>query len=339
MHIGGTKGKGSTCLYVDALLNHHRRTICPLEKVGLFTSPHLTQVRERFSINGQPISEEQFSEYFFQLWHRTHGSSNTVEDHKLGYFSFLTCLSFFIFINERVTIAVYETGIGGEFGATSILPDPLVIALSSLGIDHISQHGSKIEDVAREEAGIFRPGRAAFTVSQPEEALVAVQNRALEKGAVFRQILDDPRLGHDFMHSRQAQNASLAVAICEEVLGREIPDAVITKLPHLRLPGRSCTVPDGKVTWWLDIAHTRESLEVATEWFVKSTKSRRSYKILVFNHESPRRDGKQLMDALCDALSPYPGSYPRTLILTKNELAAGWKTPGTCDLKHVVPSC
>ena len=129
IHIAGTKGKGSTCGFLAAILNERRRSLGRPSKIGLFTSPHMVSVRERIQINAQPISEISFTEYFFHVW-------RALPLGTLGYFRFLTLLSFFIFREEGVDAAIYETGVGGEDDATNVIQSPVATGITSLGIDY-----------------------------------------------------------------------------------------------------------------------------------------------------------------------------------------------------------
>ncbi|XP_055742442.1 folylpolyglutamate synthase, mitochondrial-like isoform X2 [Salvelinus fontinalis] len=205
IHVTGTKGKGSTCAFTERILRDYGF------RTGFYSSPHLVQVRERIRINGQPISKELFTKYFWEVfaqldatklvqhfWYNTSGTTllvqhfwyNTsgttlLDSHGVSmpaYFRFLTILAFHVFIHERVDLAVIEVGIGGAYDCTNVIRKPWVCGISSLGIDHTSILGNTIEEIAWQKAGIFKPGVPVFTVKQPDRPMTVLQDRAKEIG-------------------------------------------------------------------------------------------------------------------------------------------------------------
>uniref|UniRef100_A0A493TDA4 Folylpolyglutamate synthase n=1 Tax=Anas platyrhynchos platyrhynchos TaxID=8840 RepID=A0A493TDA4_ANAPP len=179
IHVTGTKGKGSACAFTERILRGYGL------KTGFYSSPHLVQVRERIRINGQPLSKELFSKYFWLVYNR-------LEETKVGasrgsmpaYFRFLTIMAFHVFLQEKVDLAVLEVGIGGAYDCTNIIRTPVVCGVSSLGIDHTSILGDTVEKIAWQKGGIFKPGVPAFTVPQPERPLEVLRDRAREGGSV-----------------------------------------------------------------------------------------------------------------------------------------------------------
>ncbi|KAH8158287.1 hypothetical protein CIB48_g9968, partial [Xylaria polymorpha] len=150
IHVAGTKGKGSVCAYLTALLTHSSSGEVA-GKVGTYTSPHLVSVRERIAINGVPISQDLFTRYFFAVWDacteaaRAEQKGDVSEDVLGGpatkpfYFRFLTLVALRAFLSEGVRSAVIECGIGGEYDSTNVLPAELITAsvVAQLGIDHV----------------------------------------------------------------------------------------------------------------------------------------------------------------------------------------------------------
>ncbi|NWU62575.1 FOLC protein, partial [Pterocles burchelli] len=145
------------------------------------SSPHLVQVRERIRINGQPISKEQFSKYFWLVYNRLEETKDPVHGSMPAYFRFLTIMAFHVFLQEKVDLAVVEVGIGGAYDCTNIIRTPVVCGVSSLGIDHTSILGDTMEKIAWQKGGIFKPGVPAFTVAQPERPLEVLRDRARER--------------------------------------------------------------------------------------------------------------------------------------------------------------
>ncbi|NXV85363.1 FOLC protein, partial [Calonectris borealis] len=145
------------------------------------SSPHLVQVRERIRINGQPISKELFSKYFWLVYNRLEETKDPVHASMPAYFRFLTIMAFHVFLQEKVDLAVVEVGIGGAYDCTNIIRAPVVCGVSSLGIDHTSILGDTMEKIAWQKGGIFKPGVPAFTVVQPERPLEVLRDRAQER--------------------------------------------------------------------------------------------------------------------------------------------------------------
>ncbi|CAL9071689.1 unnamed protein product [Musa textilis] len=173
IHIGGTKGKGSTCTFCEAILRE-----CGF-RTGLFTSPHLMDVRERIRINGLDISEDKFLYYFWDCWNLL--KERVDEDLPMPpLFQFLTVLAFKIFVSEKVDVAIIEVGLGGRLDSTNVVKEPVVCGITSLGMDHMEILGDTIGQIASAKAGIFKPHVPAFTVPQLPEAMLALEERASE---------------------------------------------------------------------------------------------------------------------------------------------------------------
>ena len=158
IHVAGTKGKGSTSAFCDSILRQTRITAkdgsSRFIKTGLYTSPHLQEVRERIRIDGSPVSKEMFAKYFFSVWDRLQESD--LKNDKPAYFRYLTLMSFHLFLQEGVDVVILEVGVGGEYDCTNIVPRPVVCGISSLGLDHMSLLGDTIEKIAWHKAGILK---------------------------------------------------------------------------------------------------------------------------------------------------------------------------------------
>jgi len=180
IHITGTKGKGSTCAFISSLL----QTLFPDQKIGLFTSPHLKAVNERIQINSQPISEEVFARYFWEVWDLLEKSAEKEgldKAKKPVYFRFLTLMAFHAFLDMKVDTAVVEVGVGGEYDSTNVVENPTCTGITSLGIDHVTVLGNTLESIAWHKGGIYKKGVPALTVEQPAGALEVLRQRALER--------------------------------------------------------------------------------------------------------------------------------------------------------------
>ena len=262
------------------MLNASGRHLEVPRKVGLFTSPHLVEVRERIQIDGCSVSQATFAEHFSELWNTLKTLPNPVYSEKsLGYVSFLFALSLKIFEKEGVDIAVYETGVGGEYDVTNVIEQPIATGITSLAIDHVASLGSTIEDIAWHKGGIFKPGCPALSVVQSPTALEILHKRAVERNTVLEINQPDRKL-RDLVHPsqpHQVANASLAAALFRTSMsadGRDLEKEVVEGLRQAFLPGRSQIVKTRGISWYVDIAHTEESLTHATRWFFQTSLKR-----------------------------------------------------------------
>lgn len=219
VHVVGTKGKGTTCAFVNSILQRYKQTVGRPRKIGLYTSPHLVAARERIRINSEPISEEKFTKYFFEVWNALESSArreNLDPALKPPYFRFLTLMSFHVFMREGVNTAIYEVGVGGELDSTNIIEQPIVTGITTLGIDHVSTLGDTIDKIAWHKAGIFKSGSPAFLVNQLPDAMKVLEQRATEKGVGLDVISIHPALQNvDIKPAEDFQklNASLAISL------------------------------------------------------------------------------------------------------------------------------
>jgi folylpolyglutamate synthase/dihydrofolate synthase len=287
VHVAGTKGKGTVCAYVDSILSFYRKSHGIPKKVGLFTSPHLVSVRERIRINSEPISAPLFAKYFFEIWDLLESSAQALSVDptvKPVYFRYLTLMSLYVFLKEGVDVAVYEVGLGGEYDCTNTIERPAAIGISTLGIDHVFLLGDSVDKIAWHKAGIMKAGSPAFSTEQAPEAMEVVKSRAHEKGVDVKVVQINPALqnvkikpGADF----QRRNASLAIALADTVLRKidpsfslpekSLPKEFVDGLEQVVWRGRFETKVDGNIRWYLDGAHTADSLIEAALWFASQS--------------------------------------------------------------------
>ncbi|CCH42947.1 Folylpolyglutamate synthase [Wickerhamomyces ciferrii] len=311
IHVTGTKGKGSTCAFTQSILMQYQKEI---PKIGLYTSPHLKSVRERIRINGQPIAEELFTKYFFEVWDSLSSSqSNETEFPHMGsdikpmYFKYLTLLSFHVFMKEGVNTAIYEVGVGGEFDSTNIIEQPTAAGVSALGIDHTFMLGNTITEIAWNKGGIFKKGAKAFSVSQEADAMKVLEERATERNTELTVVDEDAVNGYKIgiPGTFQRQNAALAVALSTEHLKKlniEVDDSKTSKgLETTFWPGRCQIIKEDKINWYIDGAHTKESVDASSGWFKSVTDPKRK-RVLLFNQQT--RDANALVTRLFDGVSP-----------------------------------
>ncbi|XP_074594447.1 folylpolyglutamate synthase, mitochondrial-like [Brevipalpus obovatus] len=276
IHVAGTKGKGSTCAFVETILRQKGY------KTGLFTSPHLITVRERIKINGKPISIEKFCENFWTMHDKLAGSRMP------GFFMFTTLMGFYHFIKEQVDVLILETGLGGEFDCTNIVTKPIVVGISSLGMDHMNVLGDSLKSIAWHKAGIMKSHAIGVTVPQNPIAMEVIKERSIEKACpIFlsqpKDSLDSIVLGIE--GNVQKINASLAIDLSRlwqnkvtgstnEILSdfhnlqsKPLDEDELTALKQTKWPGRCQLVRTKFIDFFLDGAHTEESMENCLDWF------------------------------------------------------------------------
>lgn len=337
LHITGTKGKGSTGAFCQSILEQYAKNETMPLKIGMYTSPHLKSVRERIRINGNPISEELFTKYFFQVWDRMDATSSDESKFphmtlgkKPGYFKFLTVLSFHVFVQEKCNTCIYEVGIGGEYDSTNVIENPTTCGVSLLGIDHVFVLGDTIEKIAWNKSGIFKKNAPAFTISgQPTQGLQVLKERAVERETTLTVVpnfsqLKNVQLGihGDF----QITNASLAAGMCAAHLNKighpeapklpastawdnfTLPEKFVQGLVHCKWEGRCQTVQSpqhANLRWYLDGAHTKDSIEACSSWFAQvitaKANAEKDYKVLLFNQQT--RDASALINVLHNVIT------------------------------------
>ena len=151
IHVAGTNGKGSVCAYLNAML------LAGGKKTGLFTSPHLVRINERFQINGEDVSDEQFLDAFLKVEKAAKEYEAEGEGHP-SYFETLFLMGMLIFKEAGVEYLVMETGLGGRLDATNVVEKPLACIITSISRDHTEYLGDTLEAIAGEKAGIIKAG-------------------------------------------------------------------------------------------------------------------------------------------------------------------------------------
>ncbi|MDR1852336.1 MAG: bifunctional folylpolyglutamate synthase/dihydrofolate synthase [Propionibacteriaceae bacterium] len=258
IQITGTNGKGSTAIMIESLLRALNL------RVGRFSSPHLVDVTERISIDGEPIAADKFDELVEEVMPFVEMvDARELDGVKMTFFEVITGLAYQAFADAPVDVAVVEVGMGGTWDATSVA-DPAVAVVAPIGLDHTHILGSTIEEVATEKAGIIKPGSVAVLAGQTPEAAKILLKRALEVGAEVRAegpdfgLLDrqlavggqvirintaEGPLGDLYLPlygDYMAQNAALAVAAVEAFLGGRAlaPDVIEEGLAAVKAPAR-----------------------------------------------------------------------------------------------------
>jgi len=182
IHVAGTNGKGSVSVTLLSLLGEAGY------KVGLYTSPHLTSVRERFRINDRFIGKDEFAETATII-------RDSLDGRQITYFEFTTALALLWFASQKVDIAILEVGLGGRLDATNVIT-PLVSIITNVSMDHEAHLGTTLARIAAEKAGIVKNRIPVVAGVAADESLDVVSRTCLEKEAPFY------LLGRDFKVSR-----------------------------------------------------------------------------------------------------------------------------------------
>jgi dihydrofolate synthase / folylpolyglutamate synthase len=258
IHLTGTNGKGSTAAMIESLLRADGL------RTGRFTSPHVTSVTERITIDGEPISDERFDE----VWREIEPYVALVDERQIDgvsmtFFEIITAMAYAAFADAPVDVAIVEVGLGGAWDATNVA-DADVAVVTPIDLDHTHLLGRTITEIAREKSGIIKPGAHAILAGQSLEAAEVLLARCAEVGALpQREGIDfgviDRQLavagqvlrlsGADgpvadvflpFYGAHQAANAAQALAATEAFLGLKAlqPDVVREGFAQVRFPGR-----------------------------------------------------------------------------------------------------
>lgn len=173
IHVAGTNGKGSVCSFLSSILAKAGK------QMGLFTSPHLIRINERFQINNLPISDEQFLDAYIKV---KEGMDAMMADGFLHptYFEILFAVAMVVFREAGMEYVVLETGLGGRLDATNIVEHPLAVIITSISLDHTEILGDTIEKIAWEKAGIIKPSVPVIYDAGNKEAEKVIRQRAIE---------------------------------------------------------------------------------------------------------------------------------------------------------------
>jgi dihydrofolate synthase/folylpolyglutamate synthase len=269
--VAGTNGKGSTASTLASILK--ASGLC----TGLYTSPHLERPNERIRVGGAEIDDATFARFYFQVQDT---AEQLVLDKRLpqmpSYFELLTALAFLYFAESKIQIAVLEVGMGGRLDATNIV-EPVISIVTDISLDHMEWLGTTISAIAREKAGILRPGGTMITLPQHPEANQALGEVAIDLhvkgvsavpyvpaagtvGPYRVEVQGEPiSVESPLAGEHQHRNVALAIAAAVELASnhgfRITPAAVADGIRLTSWPGRLERFESAGKTWILDVAH------------------------------------------------------------------------------------
>ena len=253
--VAGTNGKGSTCATLESILRasgYH---------TGLYTSPHLVDIRERWMIDGAPIDDALLDATILRL-QRAADHAGIVPT----YFEALTLIAFVAFAEARCEIAVLEVGMGGRLDATNVVR-PIASLITPIGLDHIEFLGNTLRKIAAEKAGVIHRGAIVLTTNEDPAVVGVIRRRADRFGNRFIIVRDehDAPLEGDF----QRHNVALAVRAARElrrllpnITNESIEEGVADtkwrgRLEHIRLSGKEI---------WIDGAHNLHAAKAIAQF-------------------------------------------------------------------------
>ncbi len=280
IHLTGTNGKTSTSRMIDTLLR-------ALDlRTGRFTSPHVERMTERISVDGEPLSDEEFVRAFNDVAPYTH-LVDAEQEHPLSFFETVVGMAYAAFADAPVDVAVVEVGMGGSWDATNVA-DAAVAVVLPVAVDHAAYLGETPADIAIEKAGIIKPGSIAVLAEQTPEVAAIMLERATEVGATvaregleFGVVARVPAVGGQVVSlqglraryddlflplygAHQAQNAAVALAAVEAFAGDQPLDDEVVRAAFAEVtsPGR-LEIVRRSPTIVLDAAHNPHGAEAA----------------------------------------------------------------------------
>jgi dihydrofolate synthase/folylpolyglutamate synthase len=333
VHLTGTNGKTSTARMIDALLRAHGL------RTGRYTSPHLSSVRERISIEGEPVSEERFVDIYTEVQPVASYVDSEAEE-PLTYFDMTTALAFAAFADAPVDVAVVEVGLGGVDDSTNVI-QARTCAITPIGLDHTEWLGDTIEDIALAKVGIVHKGATLVCAAQPPEAMepilrhcaeveATVAREGQEFGVLSRslavggQVLRLQGLSGEYdevylpLHgAHQAQNAAVALAAVEAFLGagqtRSLDLAVLREgFEAVTSPGRLERVRSAPAIL-LDAAHNPAGMKALVTALGEEFDFRRLIAVVAVLGDKDVRGMLDLLEPAVDAVVVTQNTSPRAM--------------------------
>lgn len=293
LHVAGTNGKGSVCAYLSSILTYAGK------KTGLFTSPHLVKINERFQINQEQISDELFMEAFHKVMDTVKEAEKDGIFHPT-YFEVLFLIGMVIFEKEQVEYLILETGLGGKKDATNAVDHQMISIITSIGLDHVEYLGDTHALIAGEKAGIMKPGVPVVFDGEREDVTEVILKQAeilkckaypvtsgmyKVQSATHKKIdfstaaeyYETMNLEISSIAEYQVKNAMLAVTALKAIdpQGEFSEQTIREGIRRMKWQGRMETVMDGVI---LDGAHN----EAGVAEFVKTVRSYQDEKKIVY---------------------------------------------------------
>ncbi|MCF7617462.1 bifunctional folylpolyglutamate synthase/dihydrofolate synthase [Bacillus sonorensis] len=331
IHVAGTNGKGSTIAFIRSILNEAGYT------AGTFTSPYIITFNERISVDGIPISDEEWTVLFNEI------APLVLELEKTEYgaateFEIITACAFLYFAKYRKTdFVIFETGLGGRLDSTNVV-DPILTVITTIGHDHTAILGETLEEIAAEKAGIIKCGVPVLTAVHQHEAAEVIKRKAAESGSSFislyehcdiygeRSLRDGEQFslrtpGHQYekmetglMGTHQRQNASLAI-LAVEWLAAEQHAAIRSEelragLKKAAWAGRFEKVLEKPLTF-IDGAHNKEGVDRLAETIAAHFGERNIHVCFSALKDKPYQDMIRKLETFASSVHFTSFDFPR----------------------------
>ncbi len=190
VHVAGTNGKGSVCAYLSQILQEAGQS------VGVFTSPHLVDIRERFEISGQMVSKEEFCHVFFLI------KDHMEAEFQPSFFEMMFYIGMVLFQRAGVSYVILETGLGGRLDATNCILHPECSVITKIGLDHMAQLGNTKESIAKEKAGIIKSSVPVVFLDNGDEINRIVSDIANSQNAPLVLVPKENLVNYKIAHKR-----------------------------------------------------------------------------------------------------------------------------------------
>lgn len=306
VHVAGTNGKGSVCAFLEAILKEHGKT------TASFTSPHLVRVNERIKVNGEEVSDQEFSNACVKV-------RNSIEEaQKQGiespsFFECLFLMALLVFQECKPDICIIETGMGGRYDATNVII-PKVSVITSISMDHMEFLGSTLEEIASHKAGIIKTGIPVVTMAQEESVTKIIKEEAEMKMSPIYDVSEDnlkfkqnalkyidflnvnaydkrrdvrTNIAGDF----QVDNFSVALKSAAIICQQLDADKIYNALTKIKIPGRMEEIAPGII---IDVSHNIQGME----GFVKTVEANFHGKKRILFAASHKNEEEYMKDIL-----------------------------------------
>jgi dihydrofolate synthase/folylpolyglutamate synthase len=283
--VGGTNGKGTVCSLLHAALHNAGK------RVGVYTSPHLVDFRERIRVNGAPIPESDCARLGLKLWETYSGRvGESPAGRALSYFELTTLIAFHWFREQDVEVEVIEVGMGGRLDATNA-QDPDISVITSVSLDHQAYLGDTVHKIAWEKSFIARPGRPCLLASNTDGAVEAATAVAAQGGDLRIIPTSGPA---------RSQNDALAQAAFELACHRLGVDAGTwsERTRGCAWPGRQQVLVAKGRTWLIDGAHNVASVRECCGWLAGRSEVAKAGRVHALVGLSPDKDPLTILGPL-----------------------------------------
>ena len=312
IHVAGTNGKGSVCAFLSSMLTEGGK------RTGLFTSPHLVKINERFQINNEPVSDEIFLDAYERVMKLVEEMQKDGFYHP-AYFELLFAIGMVIFEEAQVEYLILETGLGGRLDATNIVEKPVVTVITSISLDHTEILGDTIEEIAGENAGIIKQGIPIVYDGREKRAEKVILQKAEEQNAKAVPLYEEKLSiqgstdhsvdylfdesfyqGHvitvPYLAPYQVRNSALALLAMEEIdPQREIGlETRLQAIRDTRWQGRMETVLPGVI---VDGAHNEDGVHEFVRTLRQVGSSRR---IVMLFSAVVEKNYEEMVHTICD---------------------------------------